>query len=174
MSNDSHRFESLLNGRVSGNLPKWALAGLLIIQWSMHMLCNMQITQNIVGTLLTWYFIGCHNRPNLLTTIPSTGSIVILSLLSSWLKACIFQYSSTGLSTVHALSCAMQSSQYCRFCQSFCFAVFSWCWLYGIKICPFHSMDNGEYALSATMCIQWGSCWFLNKRNKRVSQKQLK
>jgi hypothetical protein len=125
MSNVSHRFGSLLNGRVSGKFPKRALAGLLSIQRSMHILCNLQITLNIVGTLLTWYSIGHHNIPNLLTTIPRTRSIVILSMLSSWLKAHIFQYSSTGLSTVHALSCAMHSSQSYRFFQSFCFAVFS-------------------------------------------------
>lgn len=44
---------------------------------------------------------------NLLIITLSTHSIVILSLLSSWLKACI-QSSSTGLSTLSVLSCEMR------------------------------------------------------------------
>jgi hypothetical protein len=43
MPNVSHKFESLLNDLLPENLPKPAPAGLLIIQQSMRMLCNLKL-----------------------------------------------------------------------------------------------------------------------------------
>lgn len=71
-ANASHKLESLLNGILPGY-------GFLIIQKSMHTLCDLQMTLHIVGTLLRWYYRGGHKTPNFLTIILSTHSIKLSS-----------------------------------------------------------------------------------------------
>jgi hypothetical protein len=140
-----------------------------------HKMCNLHIILNIVGTLARLYSRGCHSIPNHLSSIPSTRSMVMHSLLSSWLNTHIFQYCSTSQSTTRSKSLPMESSQSCRFCQS-CFftTVKADAGCMGSKFFQRIPQIMVHMPHQATTCIQLGKSGLFNNENKGVSLKQLK
>jgi hypothetical protein len=57
--------------------------------WSKQMLCNLRVTQKIVGTSAKENSMALHNITKFLTIISRTLSTLICPLLSSWLNALI-------------------------------------------------------------------------------------